>query len=101
MNMTLDDVPRKCIQASRPGLAMSYPQSYELYQNLADQDPSILFYALRPLGDELWNMVDGHRSIGVIVESCLLEFDFDVEPTLLLPVFEGLKSEGLIVIEGK
>ena len=99
MNMTLSDVPRKCVQVSRPGLGMSYPQSYELYQELADQDPRILFYALRPLGDELWNMIDGQRSIGGIIESCLMEFGFEADPNLFLPVFEGLEREGLIAVK--
>jgi hypothetical protein len=98
MKMTLGDVPRKCVQVSRPGLGMAYPQAYALYQKLVEQDPRILFYALRPLGDELWNMIDGQRSIGWIVEACLMEFGFEVDPILLLPIFEGLGSEGLLTI---
>ena len=100
MNMSLDTIPCKLTQAVRPGLGMPYPESYALFQQLVEQDPRVRFYALRPLGDELWNMVDGERSIGSIIEACLIEFGFEVDPHLLLPVFEGLERSGLIAIDG-
>jgi len=100
MAMSLDTIPCKRIQVSRPGLGLSYPEAYALFRQMADQDPRILFYALRPLGDELWNMIDGERSIGRIIEACLMEFGFEVDPHLFLPVFEGLERNGLIAIDG-
>lgn len=99
MKMTLNTIPRKCKQLSRPGLGLSYPEAYELFKKMAAQDPRVLFYALRPLGDELWNMIDGQRSVGWIIEACLIEFGFEVDPHLFLPVFEGLEREGLITFE--
>lgn len=99
MKMTLDKIPRKCKQLARPGLGLSYPEAYELFKKMAAQDSRVLFYALRPLSDELWNMVDGERTIGWIIESCLIEFGFEVDPHLFLPVFEGLERNGLIAFD--
>jgi hypothetical protein len=99
MNMSLDTVPRKLTSVSRPGLGLTYPEAYELYTKLAEQDPTMLFYALRPIADELWNMIDGERSVGRIIESCMFEFDFDVDPSLFLPAFEALESNGLIAAD--
>ncbi len=99
MKMTLDKIPRKRKALSRPGLGLSYPEAYELSKKMADQDPRVLFYALRPLGDELWNMIDGQRTIGWIIESCLIEFGFELDPHLFLPIFAGLERDGFIAFD--
>lgn len=101
MTISLSAIPRKLTLVSRPGLGLPYPEAYELYKQMAGQDPRILFYALRPLSDELWNMIDGERSVGRIIESCLYEFDFRVDPSLFVPVFEKMEEHGLITLTGE
>ncbi|MGH2614303.1 MAG: hypothetical protein ACRDJC_03610, partial [Thermomicrobiales bacterium] len=54
------------------------------------QDPRIIFDSLRPLGDELWNMIDGERTVGEITEAACLEFGFTLDPDLFGPLFDGL-----------
>ena len=92
MKMTLNQMPR-----THPGfttwVGSLYPESYALFRQMADQDPRFLFYALRPVGDELWNMIDGERSIGQIIEACLIEFGFDVRPRFTPPCLRGPRAK--------
>jgi hypothetical protein len=64
------------------------------------QDPRVVFYTIRPLGDEVWNMVDGQKTIGEIAAACAIEFGVVVDGELFLPIFEGLKSHHLITFTG-
>jgi hypothetical protein len=60
------------------------------------QDPRIVFDSLRPMADELWNFVDGYRTVGEIIASVCLEFDFDLAPALFIPLIEGMEKSGIL-----
>jgi hypothetical protein len=76
-----------------PGTALAgtpYPQLVDLAARMKAQDPRIIFDSLRPMGDEFWNMIDGQRTTGEIAEAVSLEFGFELQPELFLPLVEGM-----------
>jgi len=97
--VTMDMVPEKTQQRSTPGLGMPYPESVDLFRRMQAQDPRVVFYTIRPLGDEVWNMVDGVKTVGEIVNACMMEFGIMVEPELYLPIFESLEQKGLMTFK--
>jgi hypothetical protein len=86
-----------------PGSALtgtSYPELVVLVEQMRAQDPRIIFDSLRPMGDEIWNMIDGERTVAAIVEGTCLEFGFDLPPELFLPLIDGLiGSETVDVVQ--
>jgi hypothetical protein len=97
--ITMDMVPEKTQQQSTPGLGMPYPQSVDLFRRMQAQDPRVVFYTIRPMGDEVWNMVDGVKTVGEIANACMMEFGIMVDAKLYLPIFEGLAKKGLITFK--
>jgi hypothetical protein len=92
----MDMVPSKNLQRSTPGLGMPYPETVELFRKMQLQDPRVVFYTIRPMGDEAWNMVDGRKTLGEIANAVMFEFGIMADPELLLPVFAGFEKNGLI-----
>jgi hypothetical protein len=92
-------VPFKNQQRSTPGLCISYPESVELFRRIQSQDSRTVFYTIRPMGDEAWNMVDGEKTVGEIVSAVMMEFGIMADPELFLPVFKGFEEKGLIHFE--
>ena len=91
MATTLHTVVRR--RHEGPGTALdgtTYPQLVDLAARMKAQDPRIIFDSLRPMGDEYWNMIDGQRTAGEIAEAVCLEFGFDLQPELFLPLVEGM-----------
>jgi hypothetical protein len=86
-----------------PGSAltgMSYPELVALVEQMKERDPRVIFDSLRPIGDEIWNMIDGERTIAEVVEDTCLEFGFDLPPELFLRLVEGLiASEAVDVVD--
>lgn len=97
--VTMDMVPEKTQQRSTPGLGMPYPESVDLFRRMQAQDPRVVFYTIRPMGDEVWNMVDGVKTVGEIANACMMEFGIKVDAELYLPIFEGLAGKGLITFK--
>jgi hypothetical protein len=85
-----------------PGSALtgtSYPELIVLVEQMRAQDPRIIFDSLRPMGDEIWNMIDGERTVAEIMEATCLEFGFDLPPELFLPLVDRLiGSEAVDVV---
>lgn len=80
-----------------PGTAVAgldYPDLVALVDRLMAQDSHVIFDSLRPIGDEFWNMIDGRRTVGEIVEAVCSEFGFTFDPALLLPLADGLVRSG-------
>jgi aminopeptidase YwaD len=96
---TLSTVPRRTYDG--PGTALSgssYPELVALVERMQAQDGTVIFDTLRPICDELWNLIDGQRTVGEIAEALVLQFDLDVEPALLVPLFDGLARSGEIAL---
>ena len=90
-------VPRRTYDG--PGTALSgssHPELVALVERMQAQDPTVIFDTLRPICDELWNLIDGERTVGQIAEALVLQFDVDVDPETLVPLFEGLARSGEI-----
>jgi hypothetical protein len=97
-SFSLSMIPIKILQQSTPGLGMTYPEAVSLFKKMKEQDSRVVFYTIRPLGDEVWNMVDGKKTIGEIATACTIEFGINVDEVLFLPIFEGLWRNKLISI---
>jgi len=99
MSISLASRPRKLKQISTPGLnGMEYRQQVDLCRVLETQNPHFVDYLLKPATDEMWNLIDGKRTIAEIVDCSLLEFNLDTIPATWLVVFAGWQKSGLIAI---
>ena len=99
MDVGLTSLPRKLKRISTPGLkGMEYAQQVDLRRDLERADPRFVDYVLKPATDEMWNLIDGVRTIGEIVDYALLEFDLRTDPDLWLRVFAGWRTAGLIAV---
>jgi len=97
MNAQLESVPYKVTPGFTPGLGIfSYPEQAAIAEPMMEQDPRFVFYALRVVNDEVWNMIDGERSIEEIAEAVCLEFGFQLDAQLFVPLFDGLVQQELI-----
>lgn len=95
INLSLEQVPVRTTDEPLTALgSLSYPDLVRLHERLAAQDPSIIFDTLRPVADEVWNLVDGRRDVATILEALCLQFELDVDPTTLVPLLEGLAEKG-------
>jgi hypothetical protein len=100
MSISLDAVPRKLeVGYHNVTEGTPYPEVLRLVEQMQAQDPRVIFDSLRPVGDEIWNFIDGRRTVREVVESACIEFGFDLDPDLFLPLVEGLARRGLIEIE--
>jgi hypothetical protein len=91
VTVSLETVVQRRHEGPGSALAgMAYPELVVLADAMKAQDGRILFDSLRPMGDEIWNMIDGERTVAEIAEAVCLEFDFDLAPELFVPLVEGL-----------
>jgi hypothetical protein len=99
MDISLDSHPRKLKRISTPGLkGMDYQQQVDICRDLERENPRFVDYVLKPATDEMWNLIDGKRTIGEIIDCTLLEFNLDTKAVTWLVVFAGWCSAGLIAV---
>jgi hypothetical protein len=99
MDISLTSRPRKLKRISTPGLkGMDYQQQLDICRELERENPHFVDYVLKPATDEMWNLMDGKRTIGEIIDCSLLEFDLNTKPATWLIVFAGWCRAGLIAI---
>ena len=97
MAAKLTDVPRKLKEMPPPSAGgLSYPILIQLFETMAAQDSRIVFDSVRPLADEFWNLIDGHRSVAEIGELLSLQFDFTLTPATFLPFADEMAKGALI-----
>jgi hypothetical protein len=100
MEARLGAVPYKVQPGFTPGIGIiPYAEQVRTAGQMEVQDDKFLFYALRVMNDEVWNFIDGQRTIGEIAESVCMEFGFELEPALFLPLVQELVDRGLIRLE--
>ena len=93
-------VPRRLVMRDAPGLAgTDYWELYDMWQEMEGRDPKMRYDSLRIIGDEIWNFVDGKRSVNDIAAAIGAEFDFDIESRHVLKLFEGLVAEGFVALD--
>ena len=92
-------VPRRLVERDAPGLAgTDYPTLVAMSEEMHARDPRMKFDSLRIIGDEVWNFIDGRRSVNDIAEAIAAEFDFDLEPRHILKLFQGLEAQGFVAL---
>ncbi len=92
-------VPRRLVERDAPGLAgTDYPTLVAMSEEMHARDPRMKFDSLRIIGDEVWNFIDGRRSVNDIAEAIGAEFDFDLEPRHILRLFQGLEAQGYVAL---
>ena len=102
MDVGLESIPFKFKPGFTPGLGIfSYPEQAAIAEPMLQQDPRFVFYALRVVNDELWNSIDGEKTVEEIANALCFQFGFELEPELFIPLFEGLLREELIGLETK
>ena len=95
-----DVVPRRLVTRDAPGLAgTDYWTLYDMWQDMEGRDPKMRYDSLRIIGDEIWNFVDGERSVNQIAAAIGAEFDFDLESRHVLKLFQGLVKEGFVALD--
>ncbi len=93
-------VPRRLVMRDAPGLAgTDYWELYDMWQEMEGRDPKMRYDSLRIIGDEIWNFVDGKRSVNDIAAAIGAEFDFDIESRHVLKLFQGLVKEGFVALD--
>lgn len=100
MDIGLESIPVKLEPGFTPGLGIfSYPEQAAIAEPMLQQDPRFVFYALRVMNDELWNNIDGERSVEEIADGLCFQFGFALDPELFIPLFKGLLQEELIGLQ--
>lgn len=93
-------IPRKLSVQAPPNMGgLSFAELFALYEKMAAQDRRIVFDSTRPMADEFWNLIDGKRTAGEIAEQLCLQFNFDIDPTLLLAIPDKLAKLGHIALD--
>ena len=93
-------VPKRLSDRDAPGLAgTDYWTLVGMSEQMNARDPRVRFDSLRIIGDEIWNLTDGHRSVNDISNAISAEFNFDLESRHILELFQGLSREGHVSLE--
>ena len=90
-------VPKRLIERDAPGLAgTAYWDLVRMAEEMQARDPNMRYDSLRIIGDEIWNFADGRRSVNDIADAVGAEFDFDLDPSHVLELFQGLAGQGYV-----
>ena len=74
-------------------------QQVDLRRDLERADPRFVDYVLKPATDEMWNLIDGNRTIGGDRRLCACwSSTFAPIADLWLRVFTGWRTAGLIAV---
>ena len=93
-------VPKRLIDRDAPGLAgTDYWTLIRMSEEMTSRDPRVRFDSLRIIGDEIWNLTDGRRSVNEVSNAISAEFNFDLESRHILELFQGLSREGFVALE--
>ena len=93
-------VPKRLIDRDAPGLAgTDYWTLVHMSEQMNARDPRVRFDSLRIIGDEIWNLTNGRRSVNEVSNAISAEFNFDLEPRHILELFQGLSREGYVALE--
>ena len=92
-------VPARNVERSAPGLAgTTYEDLIEITDEMSARDPRFNFHASRIVGDEMWNLTNGERTVNRITEVIGFQFDYDIDPSHILTLFQGLERAGYITL---
>ncbi len=87
-------VPQKVPGATGPGLIeCTHERRIEMAAEIAETDPTVTFETLRPVGDELWFLIDGKRTLGDIRDAICYEFEVNI-PQVYIDELVGQLVDG-------
>ena len=92
-------VPVRNVERSAPGLAgTSYEDLLEVTGEMSARDPRFNFHASRIVGDEMWNLTNGERTVNRIAEVIGFQFNYDIDPSHILTLFQNLEHAGYVTL---
>ncbi len=92
-------VPVRNAERSAPGLAgTSYEDLVEITGEMSARDPRFNFHASRIVGDEMWNLTNGERTVNRIAEIISFQFEYDIDPRHILTLFQNLERAGQVTL---
>ena len=92
-------VPARKVERSAPGLSgTAYEDLVEITGEMSARDPRFNFHASRIVGDEMWNLTNGERTVNRIAEVIGFEFEYDIDPSHILTLFQGLERAGYVTL---
>jgi len=93
-------VPSKVPGATGPGLAeCSHARRVEMAREIARTDPTVTFETLRPVGDELWFLINGERTLKDIHDAICYEFDVEIPQRYINELVGQLVEGGRVTLQ--
>ncbi|MEX2356085.1 MAG: PqqD family protein [Thermaerobacterales bacterium] len=77
---------------------LSYQRTVEIAEDIHRDDPAFTQDTMRPVGDELWNLMDGRRTLADICDGLCFQFDVNIPQHLINEAVEKLIDEGLVTV---
>lgn len=94
-------IPRRAVDGVAPGVVgLTYDEMAALVDAMRADDQAVNWETLRILGDELWNLADGRRTLAEIGEAICFEFGFHLSPDHFLTLARGLEKAGHFHVQG-
>jgi len=92
-------IPKKVPGATGPGLVeCPHQRRVEMAAEIAQTDPTVTFETLRPVGDELWFLIDGARTLGDIRDAICYEFDVEIPQAYINELVMQLVDGGRVTL---
>jgi hypothetical protein len=79
---------------------LDYEDLQALADDLAAADDEAGWRSLRIVCDEVWNFVDGERTVGDIATAVSVEYDLTIEPEPVHRILEGHAESGNLELQG-
>jgi len=92
-------VPVRTTDSASRWQGLSYQDLLELGAELRPDNPEAGFALLRVVWDEIWNFIDGRRSVQGLADAVGFEFDVLLKPTTTYRILQGLEEHGHITFE--
>jgi len=92
-------VPERVPGATGPGLVeCSHERRVEMAAEIGEVDPMVTFETLRPIGDELWFLMNGKRTLAEIRDAICFEFDVDIPQRYINELVDQLVEGGRVTL---
>jgi len=90
--------PVRSPRASGPG-ALSYERMLALASEMQQVDPLTTFALLRPVCDEVWNLMDGFRTLGEIRDAICVQFDVEISQRHIEQLVALMVADGRVILQ--
>ena len=90
-------IPHK-VQGINQRVNVVFHAKWELTNMMKTVDPDVNFYSTRPLFHELFNFIDGKRTISEIAAAVGYEYGVKIDSEHVLILFKSLEEKGLLTL---